>query len=251
MNGDPSRPTDAALSQAYQEHLDLDVAPRPPLDEVAARIVQRRRRRRGVAVAGSAGLVAAAAIVVVQVGGGDGDARKDVAGPSEGVLTVTKADGSTFIFSEFRITCEPDTAGRESVLVTSGPDQLDGDLLPAPIFYFEVPVENAAGEARTYELPAEREPRADQPDLGDGVVLEKGVPPITDPKFVMFVATEQTTKNAENNEVSSSKKGSEGTLEVGGASCGADPSIDFTVHGTLGSEVDQPPLQIDGEIHLE
>ena len=240
MSGERNWPKDPDLVEVYG-HVDFEVAPPPPLEAVAARIGQRRRRRRGAVVAATAAV--AVTVVSVAVGARDGGQDGRVAvDPPENLLRVTEADGSTFTFTDFTIGCETDDQGRESILVTSGTGETtdDGSLL-SPIFSLSMPVENGEGTAQVYELPPERE-------RVEGQDLPPGIPPITESPFVLFVATEE--RPGGNNEATSGEDGAAGTFEVGGAACGTAPSIDFAVQGQLGSEVDQPPLEIEGEVHL-
>lgn len=236
MNGDQSWSKDPDLVEVYS-HLDVTATPPAPLEAVADRIAQRRRRRRGSVVAGSAVVLVAAASAVVGANTGGPDTVV-AADPPASTLTVTRPDGSTFSFTDFRITCEVEN-GREVVVVTSGPRNPTGD---SPILYFSIPVENGAGATRTHDLPPELEPI-------EGLDLPPGVGPQGEPPFLLFVATEDGP-DGENNEVDSSEPGAAGTFAVGGAACGDDPAIDFEVDGTLGSEVEQPPLDIVGEVHL-
>ena len=244
MNGDQTWSKDPALVELYNR-LDVDTAAPAPLEQVAVGITRRRRRRRATTVAlSAAGVVAAAAVVI-----GTGDAGGDdgvVAGPGESALTVTEADGSTFTFTDFTISCEKDDTGRDVVLVYSGPGEVKGDFLPSPIFSFRMPVEHGDGPPRVYEIPPEPVP-APERELPPDFPSDPGFPPDERP-FGLFVAAAGSSD--EGNEVSSGEDGAAGTFEVGGAACGEDPSIDFTVDGSLGSEVGQPPIEITGEVHL-
>jgi hypothetical protein len=242
MNREQSWSKDPDLVDLY-EQLDVEITTVPPLEEVAAGMVRRRRGRRATAVALSSVAVAAAAFVVGGTGDGERDTKGVVAGPPESALTVTEPDGSTFTFTEFTISCERDDSGRDVILVYSGPGEVRGDFLPSPIFTLEMPVEHGEGPSRTYEIPPERVPAPEKE-------LPPGFPPeaADEAPFSLFVAAAGNSDG--NNEASTGEDGAAGTFEVGGATCGEEPSIDFTVDGSLGSEVDQPPLQITGEVHL-
>lgn len=239
MNGEQTWVKDPDLVEIYDQ-VDVDTTPAPPpLEAVAIRIAQRRRRRRGTALVGSAAVIAAVAAAAAGIGGGGQD--RDVATePPPDLLTVTEADGSTFTFSDFTIACETDEQGRELILVSSGPVETDG-ALKAPIFYLSMAVENGDGPAEFYPIPPKGEPV-------QGLDLPPGIPTPTEVPFSLFVATEE--RPGGNNEVTSGESGAAGTFEVGGAACGKDPSINFMVEGTLGSEVDQPPLDIAGQVSL-
>jgi hypothetical protein len=96
----------------------------------------------------------------------------------------------------------------------------------APLLYVEVLVDKVA-PGQEFRLPYDSR-------SGD----------TSDRAMTFFFASREGGKRA--NEVSSSEPGATGTVTVNEASCGVNPTLSIDVAGTLGSEVDQPAMAIEG-----
>jgi hypothetical protein len=223
--------TDEAITRAYQQ---LNTALTPPPDapaRVARRMAGRRRRRRaGIAVA--AAVVAAVASVagIAVVGDTDGDPVAIDPTQTAGPLTLTRPDGSTYIFHDIKISCGPADSepGRPPAVRAMSPQLMQGDGLLEPFVYFEGIVDDLQ-IGHTYELAAS----------------EKGP---SDPRpFVLFVADASPDGNG--NEVSSDEPGTAGTLRVLEASCHPTPTLRLQVDATLGSEVEQGTQNLEGSVN--
>jgi hypothetical protein len=225
--------SDDQIRAAYQR-LDSALVPPPDaLRRVARRSAVRRRRRR-VAVVGTA------AVVALTVAGtaarlADEDDRTDTvtvdpSGPVS-TLVVTRPDGSTVAFPEVTISCaqggiDGASNGAETITAIS-PRRVEGDRLLEPFMYFEGILAKIQGD-RTFTLPHNTSQDSDQRPM------------------VLFVADTQGAEGG--NEVSSQQNGAAGTVRVLRASCGPEPVLELEVDATLGSEVEQNTLDIEGSL---
>jgi hypothetical protein len=225
--------SDDQIRAAYQR-LDSALVPPPDaLRRVARRSAVRRRRRR-VAVVGTA------AVVALTVAGtaarlADEDDRTDTvtvdpSGPVS-TLVVTRPDGSTVAFPEVTISCaqggiDAPSNGAETIAAIS-PRRVEGDRLLEPFMYFEGILAKIQGD-RTFTLPHNTSQDSDQRPM------------------VLFVADTQGAEGG--NEVSSQQNGAAGTVRVLRASCGPEPVLELEVDATLGSEVEQNTLDIEGSL---
>lgn len=219
---------DPELLVAYAR---LGSALRAPVDvlERVERRVKVRRRHRVAAGGGAAVLALATAGVVVGVAlsGGDETGTLVTDQPTGPVSTLafTRADGSTYTFEDITVSCRTDAKGRQRIEAQS-PRKITGERLLEPLFTFEGILDKMA-TGRTFSLPVN----------GPG---DSESSPMT-----LFFATDEGGPRA--NELSSSQDSS-GTVEVVSASCGATPTLELVVDATLGSEVEQPPMRISGEL---
>jgi hypothetical protein len=223
---DQDQDRDPEVRAAYER---LGSALAPPLDVLARvdRRIRERRRHRVAAVAAAAVVALGSAGAAVALSLGDGDSTgslvtDDPAGPAD-TLSITRTDGSTYTFHDVTVTCAPDDKGGQ-VLEARSPRRFRGEQLLEPFVLFAAPLDTIA-DGRSFELPV------------DG--MDEG--PMT-----LFFATDEGGPRA--NELSSAQSPSSGTVQVLGASCGPTPSLHLKVDATLGSEVEQPPMRIVGEL---
>ncbi|MBA2955431.1 hypothetical protein GON03_13925 [Nocardioides sp. MAH-18] len=222
----------------------LEAGVTPPVDalvRVERRMVSRRRRRRtSLAGGGALALLVAAGLVVSAVSGDDGAGAQVATDPGTGptsTLAMTRPDGSTVSFPDVTVSCRPPVtdagdpistaAGRiwmySPIRVTGSEDADDIDLR-APFVYFEGTVDRIQGD-RTFTLPDD-----------SGRATE-------DLPMILFAAD---PRGPHHNEVSSQEGDSSGTVRVLEASCDPTPMLRLEVDATLGSEVEGPPVQLDG-----
>jgi len=226
---------DPQIAGAYERLGSSMTAPVDVLGRVEQRMRDRRRRRRIVAGGGSAlALVVAGTATALALGGGGQPTTLHVVDqptkPAEptgpvSTLSFTRADGSTYTFSDIEVACKKDPdSGRQLVTATS-PRKVRGDTLLEPFFMFQASLDEVAG-GHTFTLPV------------DGMETDK-LP------MILFFATDEGGPRA--NELSSAEQSS-GTVEVTGASCGPTPTLGLRIDATLGSEVEQPSMAIAGEL---
>ena len=226
---------DPQITGAYERLGSSMTAPPDVLDRVEHRMQARRRRRVAVAGGGSAlALIAAGAAAALALGSGDQPTTLHVvdqpAQPAEpagpfSTLSFTRADGSTYTFSDLEVACKKDPdSGRQLVTATS-PRKVRGDTLLEPFFMFQASLDEVA-DGHVFTLPV------------DDVATSK-LP------MILFFATDEGGPRA--NELSSAEQSS-GTVEVTSASCGPTPSLGLKVDATLGSEVEQGSMSIAGEL---
>ena len=67
--------------------------------------------------------------------------------------------------------------------------------------------------------------------------------------FTFFFTAQAHREGKRANELSSAEAGSSGTVTIHEASCGPNPTLSLDIAGTLGSEVEQQALAIEGSYH--
>ena len=224
----------------------LDAALTPPLDaeqRVQRRVTARRRQRR-TAIAGVAtlGVLAVGGTIVALASGDDGSGTPVATDTGSGpvsTLVMTRPDGSTVAFDDVTVSCDPprtaagdpiaDGAGRiwmYSPMGFTGSEAEDDVQATKPFIYFEGIVADLQ-DGPTFHMPV------DGP--GDSESY---------PMTLFMLDTEGTP---DQNEVASSVE-STGTVRVLRAACDPTPVLELEVDATLGSEVEQDPLDIRGEV---
>ncbi len=231
--------TDQQIEDAYRRMNDTLA---PPAD-VALRVERRirgRRSRRRAAVGGVAGLAVAGIVGgAVLLGSGDdedGDTTATDRSPTaQGVLVLTRPDGSTYKMSDLTLTCDRPSfldglvraQDSQRIWLYSTLDTTTDGVLEHPFAYFEASVPKVDG--RTFQLP-----------VGDD----------NDPDsrtFTLFAA-DQDAAPTEHPVFgfSSAEKGAAGTVVVKRASCDPTPVLELEVDTTLGSEVQKGTLDLAG-----
>ena len=231
---------DPELAEAY-DRLARSLAAPPDLGSTLSTAITRRRHRRraGVAAGGVLALAVVGSTLALTTGGDEPTRAPDPAGQG-GVndVVVTRDDGETLGFGPVELSCEP--AGRlgDRLTASSEPVTSPGDdsVLLEPLLHIEVLVDDVE-PGRTYRLPFE----------GDAARSNVSSDQWT---FQYFAAVPAADPARRANEVISSAPGSTGTIRFDAATCGAVPSLDVTVDGTLGSELDQPAYPVSGRLAL-
>jgi hypothetical protein len=229
------QPEDQQLQDAYAR-LGTVLLPPPDVAVRVEREVGARRRRRRTALAGAAVLVAGGAVGgTVVLGSGDDPDGDTIAVDQprvQGSFTLTRPDGSTYVFEDLTLSCSEDPRGQSAAaghIYLYSPWRLDEaeDALTEPFFDFEGAVDRVDG--KTFTLPADSESGSSE-----------------DRPFVLFVAEPSTPGKDRGNEVSSAEPGAAGTVRVVRASCEPTPVLELEVDTTLGSEVEQGTLDVAG-----
>ena len=223
---------------------DLSTPQSPPPD-LLARVDRGIRRRRTLrrSATGLAALAVAGGVGVVTLGGSEPTASDQQVATDTGstsTLTFTHLDGGTHTFAagDLALFCTSADSGRESLVLTRA-DLVD-DLLAgrepgeevvesAPLLYVELLVDKVT-PGQEFRLPSDSR-------SGDS----------SDRVMTIFFASNEGGRRA--NEVSSAEPGASGAVTVNEARCGADPALSFAIDGTLGSEVGQPAMAIEGDYH--
>lgn len=242
--------TDDDIHVAYGCFGDALAPPTDLAERVGRRIAVRRRRRR-TALTGT-GLAVVAVVTGIALSHGGDEDRSAAADPRgsydpTSTLVLTRADGSTYTFDEVSVTCEPaDSPGGGRVAELTSPFRLDGPedsatRLLVPFLQVRVPVDGLpVGEPVDLRSTSRASRAALDPespsDLSD----------LRTPGLVLFMA--DSVGGRDSNEVASSQPGTDGSLTVLEASCEPVPVLRFRVEAALGSEVDQGPLGLAGEV---
>lgn len=232
---------DKDILEAYR---GLSTPQSPPADllgRVHGRIGRRRTVRRAVTGVAAAAVVGGASLVLL--GGSDGTDANDVVADDPGsssTLTFTHLDGGTYTFaaSDLGLFCTTSDSGKESLLLTRADlvDDLEAGREPGeeavdstPLLYVEILLDKVE-PGQEFRLPYDSR-------SGDS----------SDRAMTFFFASKEGGKRA--NEVSSAEPGAAGTVTVHEASCGPTPTLSVEITGTLGSEVGQPAMAIEGSYH--
>jgi len=231
--------TDQQIEDAYRR---MNGALAPPVD-VALRVERRirgRRSRRLAVVAGFAGLVVAGIVGgAVLLGSGDdpdGDTIATDPPAAQGVLVLTRPDGSTYEMSDLTVTCDPPPfldrlelpQGQQHIWLYSALDLSEADVLEHPFAYFEGDVDQVDG--RTFQLPVGK----DDDDPGDR-------------PFTLFAADPESAPGEHPvTGFSSVRIGAAGSVVVKRASCDPTPVLELEVDTTLGSEAERGTLDLAG-----
>jgi hypothetical protein len=217
------------------------LAPPPDAPDRVDRLVRVRRRRRRTGIAGAVALGVAAVAGYVAVGmGGDNGTDTPVAVDAPSGLTMTRADGSTYTFSDVTVSCDPPVAngealerGRADRIWAYSPiafnEEGGEESLDAPFVLLE-------GVVSKLQQEPELEVPFDAPqDTGRGAL-------------VLFAADTEGGKPGDpGNEVASSAGGS-GTIRVLEATCDPVPVLRIEVDATLGSEEGKESLEFAGRL---
>jgi hypothetical protein len=220
---------------------DLSGPASPPddlLDRVHRRIGRRRIVRRAVTGLAAAAVVGGTSVLLL--GGSDGTDTNDVVADDPGsssTLTFTHLGGETYTFaaSDLGLFCTTSESGATSLFLVradviddlkAGREPSEEVLASGPMLYVEVRLDKVTS-GQEFRLPYDSR-------SGDS----------SDRAMTVFVASDEGGKRA--NEVSSAERGSSGTVTVNEASCGASPTLSIDVDGTLGSEVQQQAMAIEG-----
>jgi hypothetical protein len=226
------------ILDAYRGLSTPESPPADLLDRVNGRIGRRRTIRRAVTGLAAAAVVGGTSVVLL--GGSDGTDTKDVVADDPGsssTLTFTHVDGGTYTFAaaDLGLFCTTSDSGTESLLLTRADlvDDLEAGREPgeralesAPLLYVEVLVDKVE-PGQEFRLPYDSR-------SGDS----------SDRAMTFFFASQEGGMRA--NEVSSAEPGATGTVTVHEASCGANPTLSIDIAGTLGSEVEQQAMAIEG-----
>jgi hypothetical protein len=226
------------ILDAYRGLSTPESPPADLLDRVHGRIGRRRTVRRAATGIAVAAIVGGASVVLL--GGSDERDAGDLVATDPGAtstLTFTHLDGGTYTFAgaDLGLLCKSSDSGVESLILTRA-DLVDGvkaDREPSekalesgPLLYVEVLVDKVA-PGQEFHLPYDSR-------SGDS----------SDRAMTFFFASQEGGKRA--NEVSSSEPGAAGTVTVNAATCGPTPTLDIEIAGTLGSEVEQQAMAIEG-----
>jgi len=226
--------TEPEILEAYRDLSNPTSPPADLLTSVDRRIRRRRTTRR--TVAGVAALAVAGGIGVVALGGDDGDATQvaDGGNPDISTLVATLSDGSTQTWAadDISVGCDPDgtrlwlahNSVVESFMDAKGQEESDVVL---PVLLVELVVADVR-PGQVFDLPY---------DSRSGSTEDRAM-------TFFFTADEGRDRD---NELSSAESGSSGTVTVRDFGCGTTPHLDLAVDATLGSEVNQPALAIQGE----
>jgi hypothetical protein len=224
------------ILQAYRDLSTPTSAPADLLATVDRRIRRRRTARRGVA--GLAALAVAGGIAVGTLGGTDGDGEQNLVADGGGeadvsTLTATLSDGSTQAWAadELSVACNPDgsrlwLARNKTAESFLDAKDLEETEVETPVLLVELVVANVR-PGQMFELPY---------DSVSGATEDRG--------FTLFFTADEGRQR--DNELSSAEPGSSGTVTVNDFGCGSAPHLDVVVDATLGSEVGQPALAIEG-----
>ena len=229
---------DPELERAYARLTSALVAPPDLGPTLRTAIARRRRRRAGTRVAG--GALAASVVVgalALTTGGSEPDRAPDPAGRGgTNTVVVTRDDGEQLTFGPVELSCE--SAGRRGdvLTATAEPVTAPDDVLLEPLLHISVLVDDVE-PGRTYDLPHEGN-AAGQNVPSDGWT------------FQYFAAVPSAEPAQRANEIVSSTVDSRGTVRFDAATCGRVPSLDVTIDGMLGSEVEQPPYAVEGRLAL-
>lgn len=233
MNETTQNDKDPELQDAYERLGSSLRAPVDVLERVERRVRVRRRHR--LAAAGGASLVAlatAGTLVVLAVSGNDPTNTLVTDQPTStgpvSTLTIARTDGSTYTFQDITVSCHTDADSGQQRILAASPRRFEGETALEPFVMFEAILDKVAG-GRTFELPSES---------ASGSSDSR---PMT-----LFFATDEGGQRS--NELSSAEGDASGTVEVVSATCGATPALELVVDATLGSEVEQAPMRISGEL---
>ncbi|GAA4746363.1 hypothetical protein GCM10023350_33850 [Nocardioides endophyticus] len=229
--------TEEQIKDGYDR---LNGALAPPLDaeeRVDRRVAARRRHRRTAVAGGCAfGVLAAAGIVGSSLGGDDRSGTGVAADPSGGpvsTLTLIRADGSTHVFDEVRVSCVPLRDGAaprnraeeldQSLRIRATSPRVLADGQPVePIFAFLGVLEKIEGD-RTFTFPqGEVRSLAELPvllwlgDSGDDLRIAPG--------------------------------DATGTVRVVSASCDPVPELHLEVSLSLDGKGERPPVDLVGTL---
>lgn len=226
--------TEQQIKDGYDR---LDDALAPPLDaeERVHRRISARRRRRRTALAGVATLgVLAVGGTVVALAGGDGSepgVAADPSGGQTGTLTLTRADGSTHVFDDIRVSCVPlrDGAPRNRAeeldrslrITATSPRAVAGGQPVEPTFSFAGVLEKIEGD-RTFTLP------------------QGEVRSLTDLPILLGLADGDGDLRGASDTT--------GTVRVVSASCDPVPELHLEVDLTLGGRGARPPVDLVGTV---
>ncbi|MBZ5739116.1 hypothetical protein [Nocardioides mangrovi] len=213
----------------------LEAALAPPLDapeRITRRVAVRQRRRRGTVAAGTTlAVLAVGGVVALGLSGSDGSgdtiAVDQPSGPTS-TLVMTRPDGSTYAFPDVEVTCDPppgdeaEADGPQRIWAVS-PRKIADDRAVEPFVYFNGLVAKVQGD-QTFTFP------------NDWAMGTAQMP------LVLFIA------DTDGNEVASSAGGESGTVHVLEASCDPVPTLRLQVDMTLGSEVQEQPLDVAGSL---
>jgi hypothetical protein len=229
------------ILEAYRNLSNPVSAPPDLLEKVERRITRRRRVRRGAVAVAAVAVVGGVGVGVLGGGDGGGDDRvaDDPGGTDSSTLTYTDTDGSTYSFEaqDIGITCRTsDREGKSFEVLTLTLNA----MLPAAAQVVAPPDEAFTGPVLHVEVLTEKvEPGQVFPlpyETVDGSSSRRAM---------TFFFTNGIDDDS--NELSSAESDSSGTVTVHEATCGPDPSLWVEIDGTLGSEVEQPPVAIKGE----
>lgn len=220
---------------------DLSAPQSPPtdlLDRVHVRVGRRRTVRRAATGIAAAAVVGGAGFLLL--GGSEAKDAGDLVATDPGVtstLTFTHLDGGVYTFAaaDLGIFCTTSESGATSLFLVradvvddlkAGREPSEEVLASGPMLYVEVRVDKVT-PGQEFRLPYDSR-------SGDS----------SDRAMTVFVASEEGGERA--NEVSSAETGASGSVTVNEASCGASPTLSIDVDGTLGSEVQQQAMAIEG-----
>jgi hypothetical protein len=219
---------DPGLMQLYALLGSDDAMITPLVGQVDARMRWRRQRRRRAVLVSAVAVLGAVGAVAAGVNDRDGSEPAMSARDNVNTLTITQADGSTHTFDGLTVECTSDSGTDDQTLQVVSHPRLSGGEPVEPFLFLEVhSAEIGAGE-QVFRLPVTGRNQA-RP-------------------FTLYVGTEPA-QDGENNEVSSAEPGASGTVAISNLACGLAPTIDLVVDATLGSEVSQQPIKIEGALY--